>query len=189
MNFDQFNLDSRLMAGIKRLGYTTPTPIQVQTIPAAMAGEDIIGTAQTGTGKTASFVLPMIDILSHGRRSLMLGGAIAGVTLLLVFLGSLGSGVNKSKLERTVYHALLGLQVVVEDYVADKGRRTLVLIGIKFALVVAAVVGALAVLLSLPLLAMSAVTLWQAAMLTAAATSHLGRAPLGDAATRSVAAS
>lgn len=44
------------------------------------------------------------------------------------------------------YHALLGLQVVVEDYVADKGRRTLVLIGIKFALVVAAVVGALAVL-------------------------------------------
>ena len=69
MNFDQFNLDSRLMAGIRRLGYTVPTPIQVQTIPAAMSGEDIIGTAQTGTGKTAAFVLPILNKLLTGPRN------------------------------------------------------------------------------------------------------------------------
>ena len=59
MNFNQFNLDSRLMAGIKRAGYETPTPIQEAAIPAALKGRDIIGTAQTGTGKTAAFVLPI----------------------------------------------------------------------------------------------------------------------------------
>ncbi len=69
MNFDQFKLDPRLMAGINRLGYITPTPIQVQTIPAAMAGEDIIGTAQTGTGKTAAFVLPILNRLLNGPRN------------------------------------------------------------------------------------------------------------------------
>ena len=69
MNFDQFNLDSRLMAGIRRLGYTVPTPIQVQTIPAALSGEDIIGTAQTGTGKTAAFVLPILNKLLTGPRN------------------------------------------------------------------------------------------------------------------------
>ncbi len=69
MNFDQFNLDACLLAGINRLGYTTPTPIQVKTIPAALAGEDIIGTAQTGTGKTAAFVLPILNRLLTGPRN------------------------------------------------------------------------------------------------------------------------
>jgi ATP-dependent RNA helicase RhlE len=69
VNFDQFNLDARLMAGIHRLGYITPTPIQAQTIPAAMNGEDIIGTAQTGTGKTAAFVLPILNKLLTGPRN------------------------------------------------------------------------------------------------------------------------
>ena len=68
MNFDQFNLDSRLQAGIQRLGYVTPTPVQIKAIPAAMAGEDLIGTAQTGTGKTAAFVLPILNKLLTGPR-------------------------------------------------------------------------------------------------------------------------
>ena len=45
MNFEQFNLDPRLLAGVRRLGYTTPTPIQIQAIPAALDGKDLIGTA------------------------------------------------------------------------------------------------------------------------------------------------
>jgi superfamily II DNA/RNA helicase len=49
-------------------GYDTPTPIQAQAIPSVLMMKDIIGIAQTGTGKTASFVLPMIDVLDHGRR-------------------------------------------------------------------------------------------------------------------------
>ena len=68
MNFNQFELDSRLMAGINRAGYDTPTPIQEAAIPAALAGKDLIGTAQTGTGKTAAFVLPILHRLLNGPR-------------------------------------------------------------------------------------------------------------------------
>ena len=69
MNFKQFDLDSRLLAGIKRAGYNTPTPIQTQAIPAALDGRDLIGTAQTGTGKTAAFVLPILHTLLSGPRN------------------------------------------------------------------------------------------------------------------------
>jgi len=69
VNFNQFNLDARLQAGIKRAGYNTPTPIQTQAIPAAMDGKDLIGTAQTGTGKTAAFVLPILHTLLSGPRN------------------------------------------------------------------------------------------------------------------------
>jgi ATP-dependent RNA helicase RhlE len=76
MNFKQFNLDSRLNAGIRRAGFHQPTPIQVQAIPMALAGHDLIGTAQTGTGKTAAFVLPILHkLLSNpgkGTRALII---------------------------------------------------------------------------------------------------------------------
>ena len=68
MSFEQFNLDSHLSAGIHRAGYEEPTPIQVQAIPAALEGHDLIGTAQTGTGKTAAFVLPILHKLLTGPR-------------------------------------------------------------------------------------------------------------------------
>ena len=68
MNFEQFNLDSRLQQGIKYAGYETATPIQEAAIPAAVRGRDIIGTAQTGTGKTAAFVLPILNRLLSGPR-------------------------------------------------------------------------------------------------------------------------
>jgi ATP-dependent RNA helicase RhlE len=69
VNFNQFNLDSRLLAGVKRAGYITPTAIQTQAIPAALDGRDLIGTAQTGTGKTAAFVLPILHTLLSGPRN------------------------------------------------------------------------------------------------------------------------
>jgi ATP-dependent RNA helicase RhlE len=70
LNFEQFNLDSRLMQGIKYSGYETATPIQEAAIPAALRGRDIIGTAQTGTGKTAAFVLPILNKLLDGPRGM-----------------------------------------------------------------------------------------------------------------------
>jgi len=70
LSFEQFNLDSRLSAGIHRAGYEEPTPIQVQVIPAALEGHDLIGTAQTGTGKTAAFVLPILHRLLSGPRGI-----------------------------------------------------------------------------------------------------------------------
>jgi ATP-dependent RNA helicase RhlE len=68
VKFNQFNLDPRLQVGIVRAGFVEPTPIQSQAIPAIMAHKDLIGTAQTGTGKTAAFVLPILHRLLTGPR-------------------------------------------------------------------------------------------------------------------------
>ena len=69
MPFKQIGLSSPLVKGILATGYTAPTEIQAQAIPAAIAGKDIIGSAQTGTGKTAAFVLPMLDKLANEKKS------------------------------------------------------------------------------------------------------------------------
>jgi ATP-dependent RNA helicase RhlE len=66
VNFKQFSLDPRIGAGIKAVGYTTPTPIQLQAIPVVLKGRDVLGLAQTGTGKTAAFVLPILQRLTRG---------------------------------------------------------------------------------------------------------------------------
>jgi ATP-dependent RNA helicase RhlE len=66
VNFDQFSLDPRIKTGIKAAGFKTPTPIQQKAIPAVLEGRDILGVAQTGTGKTAAFVLPILQRLTKG---------------------------------------------------------------------------------------------------------------------------
>lgn len=68
MKFADLGLSDELLQAVESAGYSEPTPIQAQAIPQVQMMRDIIAIAQTGTGKTASFVLPMIDILSHGRR-------------------------------------------------------------------------------------------------------------------------
>jgi ATP-dependent RNA helicase RhlE len=69
MNFSEFGVDARLMRTIEHAGYETPTPIQAKAIPVALEGKDLIGTAQTGTGKTAAFVLPILHrLLSTGQN-------------------------------------------------------------------------------------------------------------------------
>jgi superfamily II DNA/RNA helicase len=67
MSFADLGLSDELLRAVNESGYTEPTPIQQQTIPSVLMMRDLIGIAQTGTGKTAAFVLPMIDILGHGR--------------------------------------------------------------------------------------------------------------------------
>ncbi len=66
MNFEQFSLDPRLGAGIRSAGFTEPTPIQQQAIPIVLQGRDVLGLAQTGTGKTAAFALPILQRLTKG---------------------------------------------------------------------------------------------------------------------------
>jgi ATP-dependent RNA helicase RhlE len=68
MGFQSFQFHSSIAAGIKAAGYTTPTPIQEQAIPSVMAGCDVMGLAQTGTGKTAAFALPILHRLMQGER-------------------------------------------------------------------------------------------------------------------------
>ena len=65
--FSDLKLDPRVLQAVEEAGYTTPTPIQIGAIPPALEGRDVLGIAQTGTGKTAGFVLPMITLLSKGR--------------------------------------------------------------------------------------------------------------------------
>ena len=68
MLFSQFQFHPKIAAGIKACGFTEPTPIQEQAIPHALIGGDVMGLAQTGTGKTAAFALPILERLMQGRR-------------------------------------------------------------------------------------------------------------------------
>jgi len=67
MSFLQLGLSDKVLAAVNAAGYTTPTPIQQQAIPHVLARRDVLGIAQTGTGKTAAFTLPMLTRLEHGR--------------------------------------------------------------------------------------------------------------------------
>src|ERR1700687_1758808 len=67
MSFSHLGLSDKVLAAVAATGYTTPTPIQEQAIPHVLARRDVLGIAQTGTGKTAAFVLPMLTMLEQGR--------------------------------------------------------------------------------------------------------------------------
>ncbi len=67
MSFSNLGLSPKVESAVEAAGFETPTPIQAQAIPVAVAGRDVLGIAQTGTGKTASFVLPMLTRLERGR--------------------------------------------------------------------------------------------------------------------------
>ena len=66
MTFQQLNLMPQLLQAVDELGYTAPSPIQAQAIPPVLKGRDLIGCAQTGTGKTAAFAIPILQRI-HGR--------------------------------------------------------------------------------------------------------------------------
>ena len=67
MNFSDLGLGPEVLRAIEEVGYDSPTPIQERAIPYVLMGRDVLGCAQTGTGKTASFTLPMIEILASTR--------------------------------------------------------------------------------------------------------------------------
>ena len=76
MSFAVLGLSEKMLEGVRAMGYTEPTPIQLRAIPLVLSGKDVIGSAQTGTGKTAAFALPILSKLgSHnpvGPRALIL---------------------------------------------------------------------------------------------------------------------
>jgi ATP-dependent RNA helicase RhlE len=88
VSFENFNLHPGIMAGIRSAGYTEPTPIQRDGIPPVMAGRDLIGLAQTGTGKTAAFVLPILNKLIGKPRHL--------TTLILAPTRELAEQINEA---------------------------------------------------------------------------------------------
>ena len=76
MSFDRLGLSPELLRAVAHEGYTAPTPVQEQAIPLVLAGRDLMAGAQTGTGKTAAFVLPMLQRL-HAARAAMASAASA----------------------------------------------------------------------------------------------------------------
>lgn len=68
MTFQDFNFDEHLFEGLMSMGYREPTPVQAQAIPLIMANKDLIACAQTGTGKTASYLLPLLDEIAKGNK-------------------------------------------------------------------------------------------------------------------------
>ncbi|NBD12063.1 MULTISPECIES: DEAD/DEAH box helicase [Corallococcus] len=93
MTFDELQLTDSLLKAVKAEGYTTPTPIQVKAIPHALAGKDVLGVAQTGTGKTAAFALPILQRLSAKAPA---GGARPVRCLVLTPTRELASQVSDS---------------------------------------------------------------------------------------------
>lgn len=118
ITFSDFNLAPSIIEGLDAMGFTEPTPVQVQTIPAIMSGKDLIASAQTGTGKTAAYVLPILHKISQQKSSGGLNtiiiaptrelakqidqqiigfGYFSGVSSLPVYGGGSGSEFEKEK--------------------------------------------------------------------------------------------
>ena len=70
MKFNEMQLDERILKAVKELGYEEATPIQTEAIPVAITGRDILGQAQTGTGKTAAFSIPILNNIDSGNKHL-----------------------------------------------------------------------------------------------------------------------
>jgi superfamily II DNA/RNA helicase len=101
MTFQDLGLSDKVLKAVEASGYTTPTPIQAQAIPHALTGRDILGIAQTGTGKTAAFVLPMLSRLESGRAR-----ARMPRTLILEPTRELAAQVEESFVKYGVNHKL-----------------------------------------------------------------------------------
>ncbi len=96
MNFDELNLAPAILDAVREQGYETPTPIQAQAIPAVLAGQDLLAGAQTGTGKTAAFTLPLLQRLSASPRAKNARGGIAVRALVLTPTRELAAQVEES---------------------------------------------------------------------------------------------
>lgn len=142
ISFEDLGLGERLLQTLSDIGYETPSPIQAETIPALLAGRDLAGLAQTGTGKTAAFALPILDRLDLKQKApqaLVLAptrelalqvceafqkyaGRLAGVRVLPVY-GGQGYGIQLSALARGV-HVVVGTPGRIMDHL-EKGTLDL----------------------------------------------------------------
>ncbi|MBN1811871.1 MAG: DEAD/DEAH box helicase [Anaerolineae bacterium] len=130
MNFGQFSLDPRIGSGVKAAGYTTPTPIQHQAIPVVLQGRDVLGLAQTGTGKTAAFLLPILQRLTKGPLRQVRALIIAPTRELAEQIHQMSADLGRNTKVRsvTVYggvskaHQVAALRRGAEIVVACPGR-------------------------------------------------------------------
>ena len=127
MSFTELGLSQKVLSAVTAAGFETPTPIQAQAIPHALTGRDVLGIAQTGTGKTASFVLPMLTRLERGRararmpRSLILEPTRELAAQVAEAFESLGKGHNL-----TVALLIGGVSFDDQDRKLDRGADVVI---------------------------------------------------------------
>src|SRR6187401_2813380 len=118
MSFANLGLSEKVQSAVAATGYTTPTPIQEQAIPHVLARQDVLGIAQTGTGKTAAFVLPMITMLEKGRAR-----ARMPRTLILEPTRELAAQVQESFIKYGAKHKLTVSLIIGGDSFDDQDAK------------------------------------------------------------------
>jgi len=125
--FSEFNLGPKVLKAIDEAGYTKPTPIQAGAIPAALDGSDVLGIAQTGTGKTAAFVLPMISKLARGRaRARMPRSLVLAPTRELAAQVAENFDTYSKHVKLTKALLIGGVSFKEQDQLIDKGVDVLI---------------------------------------------------------------
>ncbi|MFV0358974.1 DEAD/DEAH box helicase [Tropicimonas sp.] len=125
--FSDLNLDPKVLKAIEETGYETPTPIQAGAIPPALEGKDVLGIAQTGTGKTASFTLPMITLLGRGRaRARMPRSLVLAPTRELAAQVAENFDVYAKYTKLTKALLIGGVSFAEQDKLIDKGVDVLI---------------------------------------------------------------
>jgi superfamily II DNA/RNA helicase len=118
MSFDKIGLSENLLKTIREIGYTSPTPVQKEAIPEILQGRDILACAQTGTGKTASFALPIVDILQNSRKRNRLPRAI-----ILTPTRELAAQVEENIIQYAANTALSTVLLVGGEIVTTQERK------------------------------------------------------------------
>jgi superfamily II DNA/RNA helicase len=116
--FEELGLSADVLKAVADTGYTTPTPIQAQAIPHILRGRDVLGLAQTGTGKTAGFTLPMIEILAQGRAK-----ARMPRSLILEPTRELAAQVSESFEKYGKYHRLTQALIIGGVAFGDQDKK------------------------------------------------------------------
>ena len=125
--FSDLKLNPKILSAIEDVGYKEPTPIQLQAIPAALEGRDVLGIAQTGTGKTASFTLPMIHLLARGRaRARMPRSLVLCPTRELAAQVAENFELYSKNLKLTKALLIGGVSFKEQDQLIDKGVDVLI---------------------------------------------------------------
>jgi len=117
MSFKELGLSDLTLKAITELGYTEPTPVQQLTIPHVLKGSDVVGIAQTGTGKTASFALPMLDILSSGKAK-----ARMPRSLILAPTRELATQIGENFVKYGKYHKISMALLIGGESVTDQKK-------------------------------------------------------------------
>ena len=125
--FSELNLNPKVLKAIEEAGYDTPTPIQAGAIPPALEGKDVLGIAQTGTGKTASFTLPMITMLARGRaRARMPRSLVLCPTRELAAQVAENFDIYAKNVKLTKALLIGGVSFKEQDMLIDKGVDVLI---------------------------------------------------------------